>query len=292
MPIYEQTYRTFEGETPRRAQWAIVAAQELRLTLRSRFLIYLFLAAGFHFLLRVIQIIVANLIVGDPNHPISQYLSGVPILKIDPRLFLQFLEIQSHIAFFALLAAGSGMICKDFRNNLMEVYLSKPLTWRDYLLGKVAALAGIGLVITALPALALLALHNLMDPALQTIRATYWLPLPIIAFSLLVLIVIAAAVLAASAMSPGANVAAVGLFALTLANTVLAAILPETLGSPSYGLAALPTALSHAGHTLFMLDAPGPVATHWSTPFFYATAVCVVGFLIAGRKVRRAEVEL
>ena len=165
MPIYEQSYRTFDGATPRQAQWATVATQEWRANTRSRFLIYLFIAGGFHFMARVAQIIIFDLLVGDPNHPLSQVFGSVTFLKIEPKTFLQFLEIQAPLTFFAMLLVGSGMICNDFRNHLMEVYFSKPVTWRDYLLGKLLALVSVGMMLTAVPALLLVLLHNLIDPA-------------------------------------------------------------------------------------------------------------------------------
>jgi ABC-type transport system involved in multi-copper enzyme maturation permease subunit len=292
MPIYDQSYRTFEGESPRQAQWATVAAQEWRANTRSRFLIYLFIVGGFHFVARVAQIIVFDLLVGDPNHPLSQVFGGVAFLKIEPKTFLQFVQIQTPLTFFAMLLIGSGMICNDFRNHLMEVYFSKPLTWRDYLAGKLMALVGVGLVLTAVPAVLLVLLHNLMDPAWETLSATWWLPLPIVAYSLLLLVVMAATVLAASAISRSANVAAMGLFTLVLTNSAMSALLPELLHSPNYALVALPVAIIHAGSFIFGLPAGDSIGVTPAIPLLYLSAVGALALWIAGRKVRHAEVEL
>ncbi len=292
MPIYEQSYRTFEGDTPRRAQWATVAAQEWRANMRSRFLVYLFLAGGFHFLLRVGQIIIFDLLVGDPNHPLSQVFGNLAFLKVDANTFLQFLKIQTPMTFFALLLAGSGMICNDFRNHLMEVYFSKPLTWVDYLLGKLTALVGIGMLLTAVPAVLLVILHNLMDPAWSTLRSTWWLPLPIAGFSLLVLITMAGSVLAASAISRSANVAAVGLFTIVLANTAMAALLPELLHSPDYALVAIPVSIIHVGSAFFGIPPGDAIGVHVSTPLLYVTGLAALALAIVARRVRHAEVEL
>ena len=76
---------------------------------------------------------------------IINQVPGVDFVKIDGDFFQQFLfRIQPVPAtfFVALVAifAGSGLIATDLKNNALSLYLSKPLSWMDYLIGKFAAI--------------------------------------------------------------------------------------------------------------------------------------------------------
>ena len=71
------------------------------------------------------------------------------------------------LVFITIIDAGSGLICNDFRNNLMEVYFSKPLNWRDYVMGKVMTLVTIGMALSAIPTLFMALLHVLFVPTLE-----------------------------------------------------------------------------------------------------------------------------
>jgi ABC-type transport system involved in multi-copper enzyme maturation permease subunit len=128
--IADLTYRNYDGELrPRAARFWTVALSVIRTNVKKPgFWIIGALILLVYFVIGLIFFITKNVaanargIGGDAlTYPVSA-LSG-----IDSTLFLLFI---------ATLLIGSGSIAADNKANALLVYLGKPLTKRDYLLGK------------------------------------------------------------------------------------------------------------------------------------------------------------
>lgn len=287
MPIYEQSYRNYEGKFQSHFRWAIICAQELRVLSKARVFQFLMISALFHCLLRVFQVVAFDMVAQDPNHPF-RILSQFAAFKVDDKMFLSFIQIQTPLVFIITLYAGTGMICNDFRNNLMEMYFSKPISWRDYALGKLFILVFVGLAITAIPAIFLIVLHNLLLPSMALFQESLWWILAAAAYSLVVVVPCATATLASSAVFNSQNFAAISLISLLIADRVLGSILYEAL-SRNYGIVSLPLAIKELGNHLFGQSIK-LFEMHWIWPLLFVATVCLVASLIVVRKVRRAEV--
>src|SRR5205807_10020392 len=70
--------------------------------------------------------------------------------------FRQFLEQQSFFVFVITVYVGAGLIANDRRVNALQIYLSKPLTRNEYIIGKLAILMTFLLAVTWVPAIVLL----------------------------------------------------------------------------------------------------------------------------------------
>jgi len=229
VPIYDQSYRSYTGTVRLRFRWLTIVKQELKVLFRQRPFVYLLILAMLHFFLRVFQVIAVDIIMQNPNNPIAMALRGLPGLRIDARMFFDFVRIQAPLVFIISLFAGAGMISDDFRNNLTEIYFSKPLTWRDYVLGKTMTLVVIGLALTAAPGIFIVVLHNLLAPSLRTIRDTYWLPGSIGLFSTVIVIPCALGILASSSLFKSQRYAGIAVFMILFADNVVAVLLAELL---------------------------------------------------------------
>ena len=287
MPIYEQSYRNYEGQFQSRFRWAIILVQELRVLSQARVFRFLMIFALLHCMLRLLQVVAFDMITQDPNHPFRM-LQQVAAFKVDAKMFFNFIQIQAPLVFLISLYAGTGMICNDFRNNLMEIYFSKPISWRDYVLGKVFTLIFVGLAITALPAVFLIGLHNLLLPSIDLfIESLSWMAAAA-AFSLVIVLPCATATLASSALLTSQNFAAISLISLLIADSVIGGILYTALPH-NYGIVSLPMAIDELGIHLF-----GGTNTlfdfSWIWSFLFVATVCIVTSAIIVQKVRRAEV--
>ena len=289
MPIYDQTYRSYDGTARRRFRWWAMVKQELRVLFRQRPFVYLLIVAMMHFFLRVFQVIAVDIIMTNPNNPLAISLRGIAFLTIDAKMFLEFVRMQALLVFIVSLFAGAGMICDDFRNNLMEIYFSKPLNWRDYVLGKTMTLAAIGLVMTAAPGIFLVVLHNLLAPSLRTLGNTYWLPVPILLFSLVVVLPCALGVLAGSALFKSQRYAAIAVFMVLFGNNIVAVLLSEFLHKRSFLALGLPMSINRVGEFLFA-QRRAMFELHWGWSALFITAVCAAALWIVCRCVRRAEI--
>ena len=181
------------------------------------------------------------------------------------------------------------MICNDVRYNLVDVYFSKPITWRDYAIGKTLALVIVGLSLTAIPAILLLLLHNLYMPGLTTIKTTYWWGLSTIGFSLAVVVPASLAVLASSALLMSQRFAGIAVFMLLFGDLVVATMLAQMLHDPNFLILAFPVAINHVGQHLFLQRRLFfSLPWHWSLLFI--VAVCLAALFIVGRKAKRMEI--
>lgn len=291
MPIYRQSYRAFDGEFVRRFRWMTVAQYEMRGMFGARETLILGGFALIHFLLRVMQIVAINLIATDPRNPLSPMIRSIDFLAVDNRLFFDFIRVQAPLIFIICISAGARMICDDSRNNLFEVYFSKPLYWWDYLLGKFNALLIVSLGVTALPALVLLILHNMLGPSIERLQDTWWLPGPIIAFSLLVCVPSALAVLTSSSLFKSQRFAAAAVFMVLFANLVLGPFLDNLLLNKNALFIALPLSINRIGEALF--QARFPIFTmHWGWSLLYVLVVCLGLSYILTQRLRRSAVAL
>ena len=75
-----------------------------------------------------------------------------------PQTFRDFLNRQQFFVFIITIVLG-GLIADDRRANALQLYLSKPLTRVEYILGKAAPLLILILGVTLVPALCLLLLQ-------------------------------------------------------------------------------------------------------------------------------------
>jgi ABC-type transport system involved in multi-copper enzyme maturation permease subunit len=289
MPIYRQTYRTYEGNVRGRFRWWVTVEQELRVLSKTRTFLVLLIIGYLHVCLRALQVVAYDTLNASPNNPVVQALRNVALFSVNETMFFDFLRMQSSLVFLATILAGAGMICNDYRNNLMEIYFAKPMTWRDYAVGKIMALVLVGLGFTALPGIVLVLLHNVLSPGLATVQATYWLAGSILAFSLILGAPCALGVLASSALSKSQRYASIGVFMLLFGNLMIGQLLPELLHQRDYAIVAFPLAINRIGESLFAQRHP-LFELSWEWSGLYVAAVCGVCLWIVCRKVRCAEI--
>lgn len=289
MPVYRMTYRQYEGDVRPTFRWWTIVKQEIRILVAQRVSLLLFLLPFLHIAFRLLQVVAFDTLRSDPNNPIAIALRSATMFSVTPTMFLDFIRIQAPLVFLITIHAGAGMICNDFRNNLIEVLFSKPLTWRDYVLGKTMSLVVIGLALTAAPGVLLLILHNLLVPGLKTLRETYWVFLPIILFSLTIVLPAALGVLACSALVKSTRFAGIAVFMLLFGNLAMGTLLPQLLNNRNYLIVAFPMAINRLGEFLFH-ERKGLFDLSWGWCAGYVMVVCVVSLWIVCRKVRRAEV--
>lgn len=292
MPIYPQTYRTYDGQPRRRFRWWIIVEQELRLLIRSWPFRILMLLGLVHFLFYFLVVVLYDFSRTNEslfNQANLQFLSRSSMFRVDERLFYMFLNFQSGLVFLAMLYAGSGMICNDYSNNLMEVYFAKPLTWRDYAMGKIIAVFFVGLGFTALPAITLVGLHNGLIATWEEWNLSSWWMGASLGYSLAIVVPGALGILAASALTRSQRYAAIGVFMIVMASSAMAGVLAHMLRDANYFLLSIPICVDRVGQGFFDRRNPFP-RVPWENAAFVLTFVSLAALGIILRKVRRAEV--
>lgn len=287
MPVYEKTYRKFDGALVPRFRWWIIVLQEWRTLWKTRLfwvlsgfgsLIFLYIM-GYIYLLDTIAVL--------NDHPLYEAAQRLPMHKVEPAMFHMFIMFETPLVFIITLLGGAGLICNDFRYNLVEVYFSRPLSWLDYLLGKSVALLLLGLLFTLFPALLLWAMHILFSPSLATITECYWWPLPILCYSLAVTVPCTLGVLAGSALFNSQRLASISVFMVLMVDSAIGQALPEILRDDKLYIVAFPAAVHRLGEWFFqrpnLVFNISPVGS-----LVFVLAVCILSLIILMRKIRKA----
>jgi ABC-2 type transport system permease protein len=79
--------------------------------------------------------------------------------EVDNMFFLGFLGVEAWMSFLLTAWGAPGMISKDFANHSIQLYLSRPLSRAEYLLGKISVMAALLSCTTWIPALILFLLQ-------------------------------------------------------------------------------------------------------------------------------------
>ncbi len=179
------------------------------------------------------------------------------------------------------LAAGASAIASDFASGAFTIYLSKPISRFDYLLGKALPVGAAVSAVTLAPALALLLLHQSLAPDFELLTKAPWLPLALTAYSLLLALYYTLSVLAVSSLCRSGRVAGAGFAALVFGSEIGARI----LSSRAFGANRFPSLNGSA------IDASrwffGESAAFSSLAFLLA--VMVLSALVLDRRLRSGE---
>lgn len=150
MAVYKRTYKAYRGAlTPAWSRFAVLARYGLKTLFSSRpFTAYTVLCfVPFLFGLMFVYLIHSTAV----QALLNVNWSRTPL--INNNWFLGFLGAEAWMGFLLTAWGAPGMISKDFANHSIQLYLSRPLTRVEYLLGKVSVLATLLSLTTWIPAL-------------------------------------------------------------------------------------------------------------------------------------------
>jgi ABC-2 type transport system permease protein len=147
-PIADVSYRHYDGPLHTSLfRWWIVARAMVRLSLKKKGFWVLACLALLPYLFPGFQLYLRSRAPAE----FAAFLAQRPFTG-----FFYDAYAQSQLWLFLLtLLVGAASIAGDNRTNALQIYLSKPLTKRDYLIGKWTSIFAILAVVSLVPALAL-----------------------------------------------------------------------------------------------------------------------------------------
>ena len=156
MAVFKHTYQRYEGQlTPEWSRFLILPRYTLQQALRSKFLISL-MVAGFAWPLGCAVVIYLH-------HNLSALkilnLNPDRVVAIDSHFFYLYLWVQSGIGFLMTAFVGPALVSPDLANNGLPLYLSRPFSRAEYVLGKLSVIAILLSMITWLPGMFLFLLQ-------------------------------------------------------------------------------------------------------------------------------------
>jgi len=170
MAVHSHVFHPYAGaRTSPRNRWMVVARYALSEVLALKKTIALLVLAAFPLLGGAVVIY------------LHHNLEAIKILElplkalvpIDNRFFYWILTAQCWIAFGLTASIGARVLVNDLRDNALPLYLSRPLTRVEYVLGKAAAIAFLTSLVTWVPSLLLFGLQGSLDR--DWMAANWWL---------------------------------------------------------------------------------------------------------------------
>ena len=279
MPIYEQTYRRYEARGPlRTVRFWPITREALRLILVRRAFLALLLVAWGQFLFRVVQIYV-----------VTKLPEAGRVLPVDGRMFGQFLAIQTLFTLLLSIFGGAGLVANDLRTGAILVYLSRPLTRRDYVLGKLGVLMALNLSVTLAPGLLLYLIALALAPDQFAKWDLAWIGPAVVLHSFVLSLVTSLLALAVSSLSRSARVAGIGFFGLVFGLDVVRNILRVLWDRPEAALLSIQGNLHAVGNALFGIT-DRAFRLPWPYPAVVLLAVGLGCLAVLRARVRAVEV--
>ena len=240
MPIYDQSYRPYRGTLSSHTwRWRTIAKAGLQHHLSRRiFLIFLFIT--------YIHPIVRGVFIWGTHQ-----LNSSPFEMVDAQFFRNTLLGQGLFLLLVCIWIGAPLIAQDLRTNAIQLYLARPLTRTDYVLGKFAIIAGLGSLLLPVPAL-LLYLMELGLSSNTTFLSTYfWLPLSILGYSAVVVGGAALVVLAVSSLTRSGRYAGLLFFAIVFFSQAGSGLLQLMTGEHAFVVLSLTSLVDQVGALFF-----------------------------------------
>jgi ABC-2 type transport system permease protein len=161
MAVYKKTYRPYEGSlTPSWSRMFVITRYAFEDLRRSKFL------NTFYSLSFAYPVICALLIYVNHNTSALKVLgaqNATGIITINLTFFFNLLGWQSMLALFLAAFIGPGQVSPDLANSALSLYLARPFSRVEYVLGKMSVLMVLMSLMTWVPGLLLFGLQSYLE---------------------------------------------------------------------------------------------------------------------------------
>ena len=263
MPIYDLSYRQWSGVwTSHPYRWWVITRQGINILGRKRRFLVLMILSALPFLVRCVMLY------------LSTVLGRIPLLTINAKFFEDFLSQQMFFVFIIAIYAGAGLIANDLKANALQIYFSKPITRRDYVMGKLGVLFFFLALPTLVPGMLLFFLAVLFKSDASFLEQNYWVPASVLGYSLLIIATYSVVMLAVSSLSKSSRFAGIVFAALFFFSRIFYQILSVVLRSTRVAWVSLGNNLTQIGDYLLQ------VSPQYQSPLWLSAMV--LGLLTLG----------
>jgi len=150
MAVYEHLYGAYEGES--HSAWSrflVIPRYALREVFKSKLLTTIFILCFIYPLIATILVYLHH----NANALALLQINVRELLPIDASFFRTFLEVQGSFAFILAVLVAPPLISRDLANNALPLYLCRPLSRVEYVLGKMSVVGALLSLVTWIPGL-------------------------------------------------------------------------------------------------------------------------------------------
>lgn len=176
MAVYEQTYKPYTGKlTPEGSRFLIIPRHTLRGVFNSKLFTAFYVICFLPLLIEAVLIYL--------HHNVTALaimnLNARELIPIDGTFFQYFVNIQGGFAFFVALLVGPPLVSRDLRNNALPLYLCRPFSRTEYVMGKMSVLLILLSWITWVPQLLMFLFQSYLE-GFAWFRSNLWIASAII----------------------------------------------------------------------------------------------------------------
>lgn len=247
MAVYEHTYKQYTGRlTPDWSRFLILPRYAYRTIFQSKLFIAFFVAC---FICPLVMAILIYLKHNTNALGIFQ-LQINELLPIDASFFKFFVWFQGMLMFFLAMFVSPTLVARDMTNNALPLYLSRPFSRSEYILGKMSVVVILGSLITWVPGLLLFFFASYLE-GWAWFKENYFIALAIYLGSFIWIILLSLLSLAVSAWVKWRIVSMAILLAVYFVPRVFAEFINENFDTRLGNLLSLQTLINNAWDGLF-----------------------------------------
>jgi len=150
MAVYEHLYGAYEGDA--QSAWSrflVIPRYAVREVFKSKLFTSYFVLCFIYPLIAAILVYLRH----NANAVALLQINIQELLPIDASFFRTFLEVQGTFSFILTVLVAPPLISRDLANNALPLYLCRPLSRTEYVLGKMAVVGFLLSLVTWVPAL-------------------------------------------------------------------------------------------------------------------------------------------
>ena len=304
MAVFENSYRQYEGGlTPEWARFLVLPRYALRDVFGSKFYTAIFCLCFIYPLVAAILIYLRH----NTNAIALMQIDVRELLPIGASFFQFFVEVQGWLAFILTVLVGPVLVSRDLANNALPLYLCRPFSRAEYVLGKMTVLIILLSLMTWAPGLLLFLLQAYLEGA-GWIVSNSWMAGAIFVGSMTWIVLLSLLALAISALVRWRVVASGALLGLFFIPSAFGEVVNSLFHTRAGHLISLAASMKNIWRGLFghftrevgrfnIEDAWGggfvdvvlrepPLWACW----LVVALVCLICLLLLARKVRAYEV--
>ena len=239
MPVFDQGYQHWSGELSGRAwRWLAITRRGVKTALQGRFVRLVLIAAWLPALVLAFVLCLWGLVerqsaLVDTIKPLHTSLLGQPILagprdyrvEIWTLSFHYFLSGELWFSMIIVLLVGPNLISQDLRYNALPLYFSRPITRKDYFVGKLGVIVTMIAAVIIVPSIVAYVLGLLFSLDITIVRDTWRILLASVAYGLVIAVSAGLLMLALSSLSRNSRYVALFWLAVWILSSTVSAVL-------------------------------------------------------------------
>jgi ABC-2 type transport system permease protein len=150
MAVYENLYGAYEGaEHTGWSRFLVIPRYALRDVFKSKLLTTIFILCFLYPLIAAILVYLRH----NANAIALLQIDVRELLPIDASFFQTYIQVQGAFSFILAVLVAPPLISRDLSNNALPLYLCRPLSRTEYVLGKMAVVVFVLSLVTWVPGL-------------------------------------------------------------------------------------------------------------------------------------------